>query len=298
MLRFLLAILTLGGLCFADTITLKDGRVVQGTYLGGDARTVKVAIGDRVDTYSIDELSSIRFGDADAPSVRRSYDTPLDDRSAPRPSDERRSDDRRAEYPTSIPQPSSQRPPQSYERPPEYRRDDRSTRPPSDFFVPSGTSLIVRMIDPVDSERDTLGQTYRASIDEPVIVNDQTVIPRGADVVVKLVDDKQSGKLEGRTVLTLDLMQVQANGRMVDVNTTDVTEQSGSRGARTGKVVGATTVLGAIIGGIAGGGKGAAIGAASGAAVGTGAQIMTKGQRVRIPSETRLTFVLQQPLLP
>ena len=152
------------------------------------------------------------------------------------------------------------------------------------------------MIDPVDSEHDRLGQTYRASIDEPVVVDGQTIIPRGADVVAKLVDDRQSGKLEGRTVLTLDLMQVQVNGRMVDVNTSDVTQQSGSRGARSGKVIGGTTALGAIIGAIAGGGKGAAIGAASGAAVGTGAQVMTKGQRVRIPSETRLTFTLQQSL--
>ena len=163
-------------------------------------------------------------------------------------------------------------------------------------MVPAGTSLVVRLIDPVDSQTDHMGQTYRASIDEPVVVDGQTVIPRGADVIAKLVEDQQSGKLEGRTVLTLDLMQVQVNGRMVDVNTTDVSEQSGSRGARTGKVVGGTAALGAIIGALAGGGKGAAIGAASGAAVGTGAQVMTKGQRVRIPSETRLTFILQQPL--
>ena len=66
-------------------------------------------------------------------------------------------------------------------------------------------------------------------------------------------------------MLTLDLMQVQVNGRMVDVNTTDVSQQSGSRGARSGKVIGGTTALGAIIGAIAGGGKGAAIGAGAGA---------------------------------
>lgn len=283
-LRLISSILALGVLCFADTITLKSGGVIQGTYLGGDARSVKIAVGDRIDTYSIDELSTIRFG-GDARPPERTYTRGPDGL-------ERRNET------SNMPQPSSQGPPQSYDRPPEYRRDDHSTPPAGDALVRAGTSLIVRMIDPVDSERDTLGQTYRANIDEPVIVDGQTVIPRGADVVVKLVDDKQSGKLEGRTVLTLDLMQVQVNGRMVDVNTTDVIEQSGSRGARTGKVVGGTTVLGAIIGGIAGGGKGAAIGAASGAAVGTGAQIVTKGQRVRIPSETRLTFVLQQPLLP
>jgi uncharacterized protein YcfJ len=80
------------------------------------------------------------------------------------------------------------------------------------------------------------------------------------------------------------------------VTSTDVTEQSSSRGARSAKVVGGTAALGAIIGAIAGGGKGAAIGAGSGAAVGTGAQVLTKGQTVKIPSETRLTFRLQQPV--
>jgi hypothetical protein len=150
------------------------------------------------------------------------------------------------------------------------------------------------MIDDVDSERDGVGKTFRASIDEPVVVNGQVMIPRGADVVAKLVDDKQSGKFEGRTVLTLDLMQVQVNGRMVDINTEEVSQSSGSRGSKTAKVVGGGTALGAIIGALAGGGRGAAIGAISGAAVGGGVQVLTKGQRVRIPSETRLTFTLQQ----
>ncbi len=151
------------------------------------------------------------------------------------------------------------------------------------------------MIDGVDSEQTRLGQTFRASIDEPVLLDGQTVIPRGADAVAKLVEDKQSGKFAGKTVLTLALMQVMVNGRMVDISTGDVSQASGSRGARTAKVVGGTAALGAIIGGIAGGGKGAAIGAGSGAAVGGGVELMTKGQRVRIPSETRLTFTLQQP---
>ena len=125
--------------------------------------------------------------------------------------------------------------------------------------------------------------------------NGEPVIPRGADVIVKLVDDKQSGKITGKTELTLDLVSVTVNGRMVDVNTQAVTQASAGRGARSGKVIGGTAALGAIIGAIAGGGKGAAIGAGAGAAAGTGAEVMTKGQRVRIPSETRLTFTLEYP---
>jgi len=162
--------------------------------------------------------------------------------------------------------------------------------------IPIGTKITIRMIDSINSEQTRLGQTFRASVDEPVLVNEQTVVPRGADAFVKLVEDKQSGKFEGKTVLTLVLQQVMVNGRMLDVTTGDVSEASSSRGSRTAKVVGGTTALGAIVGALAGGGKGAAIGAASGAAVGGGAQEITKGQVVKIPSETRLTFTVQQPV--
>ena len=115
-------------------------------------------------------------------------------------------------------------------------------------------------------------------------------------MVAKLVDERQSGKVEGRAVLTLDLMQVMINGRMVDISTSDVSQSSGSRTSRTAKTVGGGAVLGAILGAVVGGGKGAAIGATSGAAVGGGAQVLTHGQRVKIPSETRLSFTLQSPI--
>ena len=163
--------------------------------------------------------------------------------------------------------------------------------------IPSGTAITVRLIDSVDSEKARLGETFRASVDEPVAVDGEVVIPRGADAVAKLIADQKSGKLQGKTALTLVLISVRARGQMIDVTTGDVTTASSSRGARSGKVIGGTTALGAIIGGIAGGGAGAAIGAASGAAVGTGAQAVTKGQRVRIPSEARLSFTLTAPAL-
>jgi len=87
-------------------------------------------------------------------------------------------------------------------------------------------------------------------------------------------------------------VSVKVDGRMLDINTQTVSRESASRGARTAKVAGGTAAVGAIIGAIAGGGKGAAIGAGAGAAAGAGAEVVTAGQRVKIPSETRLTFVL------
>ncbi len=250
-------------LCSADTLTLRSGRVVSGQYLGGDARHIRMAIGDHVDTFDVDDVGDLQFGGNTPP--------------APPPADRDRDRDQGRE------QGFAQQPP-----PP--------APVPSGIQIPAGTLITVRMIDAVDSKVATLGQTFHSSVDEPVRVNDQIVIPRGADALVKLVEDKQSGKFEGRTVLTLALTDITINGQTIDTTTADVTQASSSRGSRTAKVVGGTTALGAIIGALAGGGRGAAIGAASGAAVGGGAQVLTKGQQVKIPSETRLNFTLQQPI--
>lgn len=250
---------------FADTVTLKDGRAINGTYLGGSARQIRMEVGDNIQTFEIERISNIQFGSGSAaPSA-----PPAD--SAPPPRRER----------TSVFRPDS---------------SNEAAPQPSGTELPQGAVLTVRMIDPVDSEVSRVGETFRASIDEPVVVGSQQVIPRGADVVVKLVDDKQSGKISGKTELTLDLVSVTVNGKTVDVNTQSVTRDSSSRTGRSEKVIGGTSALGAIIGAIAGGGKGAAIGAVSGAGVGTAAQVATKGQRVHIPSETRLAFTLEYPV--
>jgi len=244
--------------------------VIHGTYLGGTARQLRVDTGDRVENLDVGDVVRIEFGDfAPAPAPRAS-------------SDEDRPRLRRVQpdsQPTIL-RPDSDPPPA--QAPP--RRES--------VELPAGTNLVVRMIDGVDSETNRVGQTFAASMDEPVTMGGETIIPRGADVVVKLVDAKESGKLTGRAELTLDLMSVKVDGRMVDINTQSVSRESDSRGQRTAKVAGGGAVLGAIIGGIAGGGKGAVIGAGAGGATGAGVEEVTKGQRVKVPSETRLTFVL------
>jgi hypothetical protein len=111
---------------------------------------------------------------------------------------------------------------------------------------------------------------------------------------VKLVNEQESGKLSGKAGLTVQLISLTVDGKMIPVNSSDVSEYSGSRGARTAKSAAAVGAVGAIIGAIAGGGKGAAIGAGAGAAAGAGAQTVMKGQQVRIPSETVLTFTTQK----
>jgi len=164
----------------------------------------------------------------------------------------------------------------------------------TDRRLPPGTEITIRLIDPIDSEKNDEGNEFRASLDYPVRVGDTEIAPRGADARVRLITERESGKLTGRTELTVQLLSFTVDGYTVPVNTTSVTEGSGSRGARTAKTAVTVGAIGAIIGAIAGGGKGAAIGAGAGAAVGAGSQVFMKGQRVRVPSETILTFTTQE----
>jgi hypothetical protein len=152
------------------------------------------------------------------------------------------------------------------------------------------------MIDAVDSQTAKEGDVFRASLDQSVMVNGQTVIQRGADAQVKLVQAQQSGKFTGKTELTLSLWSVTASGKVIEINTQNITKASDSRGAQTAKVAGGAAAAGAVIGAIAGGGKGAAVGAGAGAAGGAAVQAATKGQRVKVASETLLTFVLEKPV--
>jgi hypothetical protein len=271
MQRILIFALAVCSTIQADTIQLKTGRTVEGTYLGGDSRNVRFDDGDRVRSYSINDISEIRFGPAEKAVL-----TPVQE-------------------PAKAPlQPEPVKAPLQ-SRPAEVSTAARASSNGA-AEVPAGTAIVVRLIDDVDSQRDSVGQTFKASLDEPVMAGERTLIPRNADVLLKLTEDKQSGKISGKTELTLDVVSVQVNGRMVDVDTQEVSRASGSRTSKSGQVIGGGTALGAIIGAIAGGGKGAAIGAISGAAAGGAVQVMTKGEKVKIPSETRLTFTLQQPL--
>jgi hypothetical protein len=252
-----LAGLLLASTVVADTLTLKSGRVVNGTFLGGTARQVRMEVGDQIETFEIGEVTAIKFGNEAAPAPRARTQTSSGNVLRPDPA------------PAAKPATAASR------------------------EIPAGTQIVIRMIDAVDSEVARVGQTFQASLDEPIMLEGSVLVPRNTDVVVKLVDDKQAGKLTGRTELTLDIQSLKIDGREVALTTQAVTQASESRSKDTAVKSGGGAALGAIIGAIAGGGKGAAIGAATGAAAGGAVQVMTKGPKVKIPSETRLTFTLE-----
>src|SRR5450432_3993336 len=238
-------VLVCASLGFADTITLKSGRVINGTYLGGTARTVRVDDGVNVRTVDVADIARIEFGGNSGENSGESSGR-NSSRNSGGSSD--RPTLRRADSSSSSSSSSDSDPDRPVlHRNPEnvMRPGDASPAPPAAAMaasgtLPAGTNLAIRMIEGVDSETNHVGQTFRASMDQPVMVDGETVIPRGADAVVKLVDAKESGKLTGRADLTLSLQSVSINGHMVDINTQSINKESGSQGEKTAKVAGGT----------------------------------------------------------
>ena len=168
--------------------------------------------------------------------------------------------------------------------------------PPKKITIDQGTQLTVRLVDTIDSEKNQTGDTFHATLNTPLTANGEEVVPSGVDVAGHLVEVKSAGKFAGQSAVALQLDSITFGGKTYNIQTDQYKKQGSSRGKNTAEKVGGGAAIGAIIGAIAGGGKGAAIGAAAGGGVGGGVQAATKGQQIKLPSETVLNFTLQAPV--
>ena len=159
--------------------------------------------------------------------------------------------------------------------------------------IPAGTTITVLTIDSINSESADLGQTFLASLAEPIIVDGQTLVSQNDDAVLRLIETKKAGRFRGNAELSLVLVSVGTGEHLRNVQTAEATVEGDGKGSGTATKVGVGAAVGAALGGIFGGGKGAATGAAAGAGAGAGVAAMTKGPNVFVDSETRLTFIIQ-----
>ena len=224
--------------------------------MGGTEKSISFQVGSSVQSYDVADIRSLRF-DSEAQGS-----------------------------PPSIPskQPSA---------PSAVEKDEVAQSSPS-VTIPAGTRISVRTIDSIDSTKNHVGYRFRASLEEPLWVDGNKVVPKGADVYGRLDESKETGSLAGRSELKLELTGIVANGQTLPLVTGEYEVSGKSKGESTAKRTVGGAAIGSIIGALAGGGKGAAIGAGTGAGVGAGSEIITKGDQVKIPSETLLDFTLQQ----
>jgi len=162
--------------------------------------------------------------------------------------------------------------------------------------ISAGTEIQVKMIDSINSKTSQVGSLFHSSLYVPITDGNQVVIPKGTDVYIKLVNAKSAGSIKGSSELEVVLDHVVVQGQSVPLNSSRVRQKSASRGKQTATRTVIGGGAGAIIGGIIGGGKGAAIGAGVGAGGTLAYQALTKGPEVRIPSQTRLSFTLSEPV--
>ncbi len=244
----------------ADTLELKDGRVLKGKYLGGTQVVLRFEINGEVQTFNTTDIVALTFTGRPAASAPAPAPTPAA-ALAPAPA-------------AAAPDPS----------------------PGGTMTIPAGQSLLVRMIDGVDSSKNHVGDVFHASLETDLTIGNTVVARKGTDVYGRLAEAKEAGHISGSSELQLELTRIVIDGKDYTLVSSDYSLKGKGRGSDTAKKVGGGAVAGAIIGAIAGGGKGAGIGAGVGSAAGAGVQVLTKGQQVKVPSETLLEFRLQQPV--
>jgi hypothetical protein len=275
------AMMVFAGVASADTLELKDGRVLQGRYLGGTQAILRFEVNGDVQTFPTQDIVAVTFTRGE--HRHRENEPPPANNPPPPPDDRGRGEQRD----------NRDNPPQNY--PPSQGAPPPQANNGGDYTLQAGQPILVRMIDSVDSSKNHVGDIFHASLETDLNVNGVLVARKGSDVYGRLASADKGGTFSGKSELQLELTRMIIDGRDYPLVSSDYNVQGKSRGGDTAKKVGGGAVLGAIIGGVAGGGKGAAAGAAIGGGAGAGVQVLTKGQQVKVPSETLLEFRLQQP---
>ena len=253
---------------------------------------------------------------APSPAIAEAPPAPPEKPSPRRPKPVRRTPAEPAAPPQPDPQPDSRAapspepppPPIAVARPAEPQppvvETERPEPPPPEppreprrVTLPAGTDVAVRLYFALASDRNYGGDTFTATLDKAIVVDDMVIAEKGAPVEGVVVDAVRAGRVKGLAKLSIELVRLDtADGQRVEIVTNRIHRQTEESTKDDMKKVGIGAGIGAIIGAIAGGGKGAAIGAGAGAGAGGGAAAATRGKPVRIPVESRLQFRLMEPL--
>ena len=252
----LITVLLTAMIARADSLELKNRSLINGKFMGGSENEISFQVGSSVQKFNRADIVSIRFDSGAVSDTPHRLDrVPLNDSG---------------------------------------NVEHASRQTSGSVTIPAGTRISVRTIDGIDSTKNRVGDRFEASLEEPLIVDGNIVVAKGAEVYGRLAESRESGTFTGRSQLQLELTGIVVDGRTMPLVTGEYELTGKSRGASTAKRTVGGAAFGSLIGALAGGGEGAAIGAGVGAGVGAGSETITKGDQVKVPSETLIDFTLKQ----
>jgi len=232
----------------ADVLELKNGQTLNGKYVGGTAGTIRFETSAGVQVVETGQALALTFTGGGAAAPAPAAMAPAPAAAAPAPA--------------AAPAAAS-------------------------ATIPAGTTLLVRMVDPVSS-RDPQGKRFTTTLDADLAVNGVVVARAGTKVYGRIQSAEQARRYAGQSTLDLRLTEIALGPNLVPIMTSGYTDA----GARSGGKTARGAAGGAAIGAIAGGGEGAA----KGAAIGAVASGLKKGEAVSVSPGTLLEFRLQQPV--
>jgi hypothetical protein len=157
--------------------------------------------------------------------------------------------------------------------------------------------VTVRLLGGLSSDFNQQGDSFSATLEQPIVVDGWVVGRPGQIAVGKVVSVQKAGRVKGVSSLGIALSELPVvNGRQLSVASQLIQTSAGTSKGRDALGVATTTGLGAAIGGAVDGGAGAGIGAAAGVVAGVAGVLLTPGRPTVMPPETLLTFRLQEPV--
>ena len=169
---------------------------------------------------------------------------------------------------------------------------------PAPFVIPDGTSITVRLQQGLSSASAVPGERFDAVVDEPVVLDNRTVLSVGTPVTGHVIIARRSGRLHHPGELGLTLDSVFVNNQEFQLNTSHIVVSGASHKKRNLGWIGGGAGGGAVIGALAGGGKGALIGGGTGAVAGTTTAFVTGKKDVGFAAEGRLCFRTKRDISP
>lgn len=171
---------------------------------------------------------------------------------------------------------------------------------PPTLTLPAGTVISARSTQWLSSDKNRPGDTFSATLDQPVIANGFVVARRGQTILGRVDVAQKASEGNGVSRLGLEITeltlvdgeQVPVSTRMQQVGAPPYSQYPPGRSAAT---VATTTAIGTIVGAAVGRGVGAAIGAGVGATTGAAIVLSARGRATQLAPETLLTFQLTSP---